>query len=129
MADHAHDMGLMTLGIEGVAHRLTVNGKSGVVMAEGGIPAFKGAVEISRIDTNEDITHNRFARHAVVSVDITATQTRARLGAETLSPVRDGLVAAHATQDCATSDGQDHRQGMASSLGAARIGNVDKEAR
>ena len=39
MADHAHDMGLMTLGIEGVAQGLSVNGKSGVVLTEGLIPA------------------------------------------------------------------------------------------
>ena len=35
MADDAHDMGLMALLIEGVAHRLTVDGESGVLLAIG----------------------------------------------------------------------------------------------
>ena len=39
MADDAHDMGWIAFFIQGVAHRLTVDGKTGVVLAEGGVPA------------------------------------------------------------------------------------------
>jgi len=39
MADDAHGMGLMAVFIQGVAHRLTVDGKTGVVLAVGGVPA------------------------------------------------------------------------------------------
>jgi hypothetical protein len=41
--------------------------------------------------------------------------------------LRDGLVAAHTAQDRSGGDGQNHRQRMASSLGAARIGEIGKE--
>src|SRR3990167_7254248 len=127
MADHAHDMGLMTVGIQGVAHRLTVDGKTGVVLAIGLIPASKGAVEIGRIDSNENIADDRFAGHQVAPVDPTATKPLSGLGAEALGPVSNRLVAAHATQDRPTSDGQHRSEGMASSLGTARVWNVDKE--
>ena len=41
MADHAHDMGLMAVVIQGVAHGFTVDGQRGVVLAIGLIPALQ----------------------------------------------------------------------------------------
>ena len=46
MADHAHDMGLMALSVEGVAHSFTVDSQRGVVLAISLIPALKRAVQI-----------------------------------------------------------------------------------
>ena len=129
MADHAHDMGLVAVRIEGVAHGFTVDSQRGVVLAISLIPALKRAVQMSWVDPNHDITNDRFARHQVVPVDPTAAQSLSGFGTEALRPVRYRLVTAHATQDGPGGDRQHGGQGVAASLGAAWIGNVGEEVR
>jgi hypothetical protein len=129
MADHAHDMGLMAVDVQRIAHGFAVDGQSGVWLAIGLIPVLYRAVQMNGIDTNHDITDDRFARHQVAPANPPATKPLSGFGTEALRPVGDRVVTAHATQDRATSDGQHGGQSMASSLGAAWIGNVEKEVR
>ena len=129
MADHAHDMSLMAVRIKSVAHGFTVDSQGGVVLAISLIPALKRAVQMSWVHPNHDITNDRFARHPVAPVDPTAAQSLSGFGTEALRPVRYRLVTAHATQDGPGGDRQHGGQGVASSLGAAWIGNVGEEVR
>ena len=106
MADHAQDMSLMTLSIEGIAHRFTVDGQRGVVLAPGLTPALQSTVETNRIDPNHDIANDRFAGHDEVSVDPSAAKSLSGFRSEAGSPIGHRFVTAHATESCGTSDGQ-----------------------
>ena len=127
VADHAHNMSLMVVLIKRVAHRFAVDGQGGVLLSERLIVALESLIEISRVDANHDIANDEFARDDVVGIDTPAAKSLAGFRRETLSPVGHGLVAAHATEGGATNNGQDARQRVASSLGAAWIGDVGKE--
>ena len=127
MADHAHDMGLLAVGIAGIAHRFTVDGQHGIVLSEGLMVVFESAVEMRGVDPNQDIANDRFARHKVATVDSPAAKSLSGFNSKALGPVGDGLVTAHAAQGSGTSDGQHGGQRMASSLGAARVGNSEEE--
>ncbi len=129
MADHAHDMGLTALRIKGVAHSFTVDGQSGVLLAIGLVPALQRTVEIVGIDTNQNIADDRLAGDQIATVNAPAAKALAGRGTEALRPVSHRLVAAHATQGGGARNGQHAGQPMASSLGAAGIGNVGKEIR
>jgi len=79
MTDYTHDVGLLPLVVEGVAHPLAVDGKTFVGLARGCIPALQGAVERLGIDADEDITQDVFARHEVASGFMAAAEPLARL--------------------------------------------------
>ena len=53
MTDDAHDMGLMTFIIDGVAHSLAVQGEAFVILPIGSVPALQCAVEMHGIDADE----------------------------------------------------------------------------
>lgn len=75
MTDYAHDVGLAALFVDDEAFvSLTMNR----------IPALQGAVELGRIDADETIANDEFARDQVPSVP--AAETLARLRAETFGP-------------------------------------------
>jgi hypothetical protein len=46
MADDTHDMGLMTVLIDGVAHCLSVNGQTLVFLSIAVVPALQGTVQV-----------------------------------------------------------------------------------
>ncbi len=127
MAHDTHDVGLTALSINGIAHGLSVDGKAFVGLTIDLIPALQSLVEVKGIDADETVANNGLARHAVAPAFTAATEALSSLGAEALGPVRDGFVAAHAAEDGARGDGQNHRQRMASPLGTARIGDLREE--
>ena len=94
MADDAHDMGLIALLVDGVAHRFAVDGEALVLFAIEFVPALQGAVEFHWIDADEQIADDVFARHEPTTLFATAAETLSRLRSEALGPVRDGLVIA-----------------------------------
>jgi hypothetical protein len=127
MAGHAHDMGLLAVGIAGIAHGFAVDGQHGVLWSEGLMVVFKSAVEMVGVDPNHDIANDRFAGHNVVSVDSPAAKSLSGFSTEALGPVGDGLITAHAAQGGGRCDGQHGGQRMASSLGATGVGNREEE--
>jgi len=62
VTDDAHDMGLMTFIIDGVAHGLAIYGEAFVVLPIGSVPALQCPVEIDGIDADEDIPDDVLAR-------------------------------------------------------------------
>lgn len=120
-------MGLLALVIDGVAHGFAIDGEAVVGFAMGRIPTLEGAVEVLGIDADEQVAYDVFARHQAATVVAAAAEPFARLGAQTLGPVRHGLVAPHPTQRGPGGEREDGREGMPASLGAAGIGDVGKE--
>ena len=56
MTNSAHNVDLMTLLVDGISHRLAINGQSLVVFtAIGLVPALQGLVKIHGIDTDNSI--------------------------------------------------------------------------
>ena len=127
MADHAHDMGLLAVGIARIAHRFTVDGQHGIVLSEGLMVVFESAVEMRGVDPNQDIANDRFARHKVATVDSPAAKSLSGFNPKALGPVGNGLVTAHAAKRGRTGNGQYGGQRMTASLGTAWIGNSEEE--
>lgn len=129
MTDHAHDMGLAALLVDGVAHRLAVDGEALIDARVKLVPAPQGAVEMVRIDTDEDIPEDELARHQVAPLPVTTSEALAGLGAEALRPIRDRLVSAHATQCGSGGKGQNGGEPVTPPLGATRVGDVREKLR
>src|SRR5271169_5325721 len=127
MADDAHDVGLISLIIESVAHRFTVNGQTFVLLGIGIVPALQGLVESLGIDADQEISDDIFTGDHITAVFSTAAETLPGLGAKALSPIGDGLIAPHATQNGSSGNTQNGGQRVPSSLGATRIGDRSKE--
>src|ERR1700745_1276503 len=106
MADHAQDMSLMTLSIEGIAHRFTVDCQRGVVLAPGWTPALQSTVETNRIDPNHDIANDRFAGHDEGSGDPSAAKSLSGFRRRAVTPSGNLFVTTHAPESCGTSDGK-----------------------
>ncbi len=53
MADGAEDMGLATVLVDHVAHRLAVDGQALVLFAMHCVPALQGAIQMFGIDADE----------------------------------------------------------------------------
>lgn len=62
MADGTEDMGLATIFVDRVAHRLAVDGQAFVGFAMDQVPMLQGAIETLWIDADQHIANNRFAR-------------------------------------------------------------------
>ena len=130
MADDAHDMSLMTLIIDGVAHGLAVYGETLVLPSINLVPALQGAVQMLGIDADKNIPEDGLAGYDVTAVFATATETLPGLLAKTFRPIGDGFISAHPTQDGPGGNSQNRGQWMPPSLGAAGIGNsLKKEGR
>ena len=93
VADGAEDVGLATLLIDGVAHRLAVDGQALVGGCILRIPALQGAVEQYRVDAGEHIADAGAAGDLIAAVAIAAAKTPAGLLPQVLGPFADGLVA------------------------------------
>ena len=127
MTDDAHDVGLVPLLIDGVAHGLAVNGETFVLLTIEFIPALQGAVEVHRIDADKDIADDVLARDDAATVFVAAAEALPGLGAKALGPVRDSPVSTHPTEDCPGCDGQNRGKWMTSTLSAAGIGDIRKK--
>ena len=126
MPDDAHDMSLPALGIDGIAHRFAIDGQTLVGFAMGGLPALERPVELVRRDADEQVANHIFTRDHAAAVDEPTAEPCACLGAQTLDPVRHGLVAPHPTQRGPGGEREHGREGMAAPLGAAGIGDGGK---
>jgi len=124
MADSAHEVGLMALIVDGVAHGFAIDGQALVAAGVDAVPFLQGAVETDRIDAHKHIADSRQARHAVMAVAVSASETPARFLSEAFGPIGEGQVAAHATQSCRGGNGQDRIEAMSAALGPTRIGDV-----
>ena len=87
MTDHAHDVGLKTFFINGISHGLAVYGQTLILLAIGLVPALKGAVQMRRINADQDIANDGEAGDEVAAVFAAAVETLSCLGAEALSPI------------------------------------------
>jgi len=117
MADNAHDVGLMTLIVDGVAHGFAIDGHALVAAGVDVVPSLQSAVELCRLDADQYIADDRQARHAVMAVSPAASEAPARFLSEALGPIGDGLVSSHAAQGCRGSNGQDRIEAMSAALG------------
>ena len=75
MADEAHDMGLFALFIDRVTHGLAVDGERAVFLAMRLIPVLQGAIELARIDADQDVTDDGLARHQIAPLFATTAET------------------------------------------------------
>jgi len=121
VADDAHDVGLMALVVDGVAHGLAVDGQAFILLGVDRVPALQSPVELGRVDPDEKIADGELAGHQVLAAAASAAKALARLGREIVGPFGDRpcsvpgacFVSAHAAQDGAGSDGQNRRQRVA----------------
>lgn len=127
MSDNAHDVGLATFIVDGVAHGFAIDGQALVVSGVNAVPFLQSLVEAYRIDADKHIADDRQARHAVAAVSVTALEALACLLSKAVGPIEDGLVSTHATQGCRGGDGQNGCQAMASALRTPWIGDVGKK--
>jgi hypothetical protein len=127
MTNDAHNMSLITFIIDGVAHGLSVYGKTFVLFCVYFVPALQGAIQVRGIDADKNIPDDRQAGDNVTAAFATATETLSRFLAKAVGPIRDSLISAHATQDSSGCDAQNRGQSMSPSFGTAGIGNSLKE--
>jgi len=105
MSDSAHDVCLMSLLVNGVAHGFSVNGQSVVIFAIFLIPFLDCLIDMRRLDAYQDIADGIEARHDIFVVLISAAKAHPGFFLETLRPVGDGLIAAHAAQGSPSGNG------------------------
>lgn len=129
MPHGTYDMGLISIGIDGVFHDFAVDGQGTVLDAVGFIPSLKGFVEGIRVDPDQDITDDILAWHDEAAVFSAAVEAISGRLAETVGPIRDGTVTAHTTEDGRGRDGQDGFQGVAFALSTTGIRDLAKEHR
>jgi len=87
MADDAHDMSLMTLIIDGVAHGLAVYGETLVLPSINFVPASQGAVQMGGFDSDKNIADDGLAGDDVAAPFATAIETLPCLLAEAVGPI------------------------------------------
>ena len=105
MTDCAHDVSLIALIVDGVAHGFPVNGQRFVVLSIGLVPALQGTVKKHRVDADQYVTDEGQTRYDVALVFVPAAETLSGPLSKAFSPIRDGQVAAHTTQGCAGGNG------------------------
>ena len=127
MTDGAHDMGLIPLLIDSVAHGFAINSEAFVFLSIDLVPALQGAVEVNGLDADEHISDDGFARDEVAAVFVAASEALSGPGTKALSPVRYSSISAHSTKNCPGSDGQNRGKLMSSPLSATGVGDVGKE--
>src|SRR5664279_3271113 len=127
MTDDAHHMRWMTLCVEGVAHRLAIDGEALILARVDFVPALQGAVQRGGGDADQDIAEDVLTGHHVTAPLATAPEALAGFLPETLRPVGDGSVTAHTAEDGSRGNAQYGGEAMSPSLGAARIGDLREE--
>ena len=107
MPDNAHDVDLIALFINGVAHGFAVNGQAFVLLAIALIPALQGVIEVLGIDADKNIADDIEARHLVALVAVTAAKTASGILAEIVRPLPYGFITAHSAENGGGGDGKD----------------------
>jgi len=105
MPDGAHDMSLMSLLVNGIAHGFAVNSQSCVVFGILFVPLSDGAVDMFRIHAHEAMADGVEARYDVFVVLVSASKASAGFFLEVLRPVGESLIALHAAQGGASGNG------------------------
>ncbi len=105
MTDCAHDVSLIALIVDGVAHGFPVNGQGFVVLTIGLVPALQCTIEMHGVHADQYITDDGQTRYDVALVLVPAAETLSGPLSKAFSPIRDGQVAAHPTQGCAGGNG------------------------
>ena len=100
MADCAHNVSLMALIVDGVAHGFSVNGQAFVLPAIGLVPVLQSAVQMYGIHADQNIPDNGQARYDVASVFVSAAKSFSGILSKAIGPIRDGQIAAHSAQGC-----------------------------
>lgn len=106
MADRTHDMGLVGLFVDGMAHGFPVNGQTLIDLAVLGVPGIERSIELLGGDANQRVADDRDTRYLVNPITFSTTESTARLLPQRLDPNRNILVAAHATQHRRGGQGQ-----------------------
>jgi Na+-transporting NADH:ubiquinone oxidoreductase subunit NqrD len=94
MTDCAHDVSLIALIVDGVAHGFPVNGQRFVVLTIGLVPALQGTVKMHRVDANQYVTDDGHARYDGALVLVSAAKTLPGLLSKAFGPPRDSQAAA-----------------------------------
>ena len=118
MTDGAHDMGLIPLLIDSVAHGLAINSEAFVFLSIDLVPALQSAVEVSWIDADEHISDDGFARDEVAAVFVAASEALSGPGPKALRPIRYSSISAHSTKDGPGSDAQNRGKLMPDLIGS-----------
>lgn len=105
MADSAHDMNLMAVIVDGVAHGFSINGQTFVMDTIGLIPSLQGLVEMNGIHADQYLSDDRQARYDIAPFHVSAAETFPGFLSKAIGPIRDSQVSAHPTQGCAGGDG------------------------
>ncbi len=119
-------VGLGLVPVDGVAHRLAVDGDGLAVVAAGGVEALQGAVELGGLDAHQDVADDELAGHLVATAAAPAAEPLAGARRQVGGPLGHGLVAARAAQRGTGRDGEHDRQRMAAALAAARVVDVEE---
>ena len=127
MSDGAQNVDLTPVVIDGVAHRFSVNGGTFVRLRVGGVPAVQRAVEPLGLDAHEDISNDVKAGDDVAAVLVATAEPLPGFGTEAFGPIVLRLVSAHSAQHGCGGKGQNRSEWMASTLCAARVGDIGKE--
>jgi len=127
MTDDTHDVGLTALIIEGIAHRLAIDGETLIFAGVGLVPALQGAVQMGGIDADQHIADDGLAGDEVTALFETTAKAGPGLRPQALGPVGDGLVSAHATQDGPGDQAENRGQAMSPSLTATGVGDGGEE--
>src|SRR5437867_10111961 len=78
MTDDAHHMSLLTLLIQGVAHRLAVDGQTLISRAIDFVPALQGLVQMRGGDADQHIAQDVLAGHDITTLFATAAKALSR---------------------------------------------------
>ena len=105
MTDCAHDVSLIALIVDGVAHGFPVNGQRFVVLSIDLVPALQSTVKMHRVNADQYVSDDGQARYDVSLVLVPASETLPGSLPKAFSPIRDGQVAAHTTQGRAGGNG------------------------
>ena len=105
MTHYAHDMGLISLIVNGVTHGFSINGQRLVVLSIGLIPALQGTVQMHGVYADQDITDDGQARYDIALVLVSAAEALSGPLSKTFGPIGDGQIAVHPTQGCAGGNG------------------------
>ena len=119
----------MSLIIDGVAHGLTVYGKTFVFLSVGFVPTLQGSVQVDGIDPDQDTADNRLTGDEVTFVGIAAVEAPPGIFAEAFGPIGDGPVSTHSTQVSSGGNGQNGSKPMPSPLDSTRVGDFSKKGR
>jgi len=127
MTHDAHNVGLVALLINSIAHSFAVHCKTFVFFGVGFVPALQGAVKMYRINADKNIADDVFAWNDITSVFVAASKSLPGLLTEAFGPILDSLISTHPAQDCSGCNGQNSGQSMAASLGSTGIVDIGKK--